>query len=102
MGALLVVTLWTAQAQDRHTQTIRGTVTDEESHEPLSGVHVFINELNKGTVTNENGEFTLVNIPVGRHSVKFSYLGYHPVEYSDVIVSTGKEVVLTVHTQRFR
>jgi len=50
------------------TQTLRGTIVDEDNKSPLIGASVSLtfNSLTKGTVTNEKGEFRFDNVPVGR------------------------------------
>ncbi len=90
-----------AQAQ---TGTIKGVVRDERG--PLAGASVTVN--NKGTTTNENGEYQLKVVP-GKHTVSVTYAGYqlysHQVNVKEnetanadaVLVSTGggEEIVLT-------
>jgi hypothetical protein len=51
------------------------------------------------TISDTIGNFRLENIPVGRYSVVCSYVGYRQELISDVIVSAGKEVVLTVEME---
>ncbi len=79
------------------TQSLRGSVKDVDSQEPLIGAIVRIPALNMGTTTDENGNFRLAGIPVGRYDIHFSYLGYEESTASDVIVTSGKEVILNLH-----
>lgn len=84
------------------TQTIRGKVVDSESQFPLIGVHVIAHdEANNShsTATDEAGDFRLEQVPVGRISISFSYLGYKDYSLSDVIVTSGKEVILNISLQ---
>lgn len=77
------------------TQTIKGLVTDSETHVPLSDAGVFI-ETRQGVLqatTDLNGRFR-VTISPGRVTVRISYLGYAEAVFRDVLVSTGKEVEL--------
>jgi hypothetical protein len=80
------------------TQTVRGTVVDKESRQPLVGAAVILVGSNplRGTVTDENGKFKLENIPLGRHDFKFSYIGYTDVLIPNVQVNAGKEIVLAI------
>lgn len=55
---------------------IHGIVTDS-NHQPLTGVTVFFIELNKGTSTNESGEYKIGNLPTGQIRVMFSSIGYN-------------------------
>lgn len=80
------------------TQTIRGTVTDSESNYPLLGTKVKITlspEKTIGAICDDDGNFILTQVPVGKHTVIFSSVGYEPKELT-VIVTSGKEVVLNV------
>lgn len=88
---------FTAPAQNA-TQTVKGVVIDQQSEIPLIGVAVEITSLEtvKGTVTDIDGNFSIANVPVGRHSIRFSYLGYNSITLPNVMVTAGKEVVLNV------
>jgi len=80
------------------TQTIRGRIIDKDSKLPLLGVNIVVASKVplKGTVTDENGEFTIKNVEVGRHDVKVSYVGYQKRNIPNVIVSSGKERIIDI------
>ncbi len=80
------------------TQTIRGTVVDQESEMVLIGATVRILEISPvmGTSTDINGRFVIENVPIGRHSIRVSYLGYEDVLLSNVLLGSAKEVVLKI------
>ncbi|MBC7383428.1 MAG: TonB-dependent receptor [Bacteroidia bacterium] len=84
-------------AQD-FTQTIRGTVIDKDSKQPLNGATVqLINETKPtGTITDEKGIFRIIKVSLGRKIVKISYLGYEDRLLSDIIVNSAKEVILNI------
>ncbi len=79
-------------------QTIRGVVQDADAKSSLPGVNVKILELDTliGAVTDENGKFRLDKVPLGRHSIRFSFIGYEEVVINNVILNSGKEVILTI------
>ena len=56
--------------------TIMGRITDEQTGEPLPGATVTIRGTSIGSVTNLNGNYTLVQVPTGTQSVVISFLGY--------------------------
>tara|TARA_R110001592_G_scaffold38190_7_gene126288 strand:+ start:8427 stop:10889 length:2463 start_codon:yes stop_codon:yes gene_type:complete len=68
------------------TGTIKGTVNEADG-ESLSGISVFIKSINKGTVTEFDGTYTLEKIPVGTYQVSFSYIGYTTVNSSVQVVA---------------
>ncbi|HRD79510.1 MAG TPA: TonB-dependent receptor [Saprospiraceae bacterium] len=100
LAALLSSTLLPAQTP--HTQTIRGIVTDKITKTPLIGVNVLLlntgDELN-GTVTDYDGSYLLEKVPMGRRSIEFSYIGYNKISLDNIVVSSGREVVLNVEME---
>ena len=88
----------TAQAQtNQTTQTIRGQVTDVASGEPMIGVTIQIeNGITMTTISDTDGNFVIDNVPVGRHSVRASYIGYEPILLKEQLVTSGKELVLNL------
>ncbi|MBN1789752.1 MAG: TonB-dependent receptor [Bacteroidales bacterium] len=80
------------------TQTIKGMVSDLDSQVLLPGATIMVIGTDPvlGTVTDADGNFRLTGIPVGRYSLKFSYVGYEPTIRSEVLVLSGKEVILQV------
>ena len=85
------------KAQD-YTQTVRGTVIDKDSKVPLVGATVIVIGSNPqiGAITDEEGRFKLLNVPIGRRDIKINYLGYNEMIVPNIIVSTGKENVLYI------
>ncbi len=55
--------------------TIKGKITDQEN-EPLAGASIYIPELNKGTVTDVNGNYEIQNIPNGEIKLQYSFVGF--------------------------
>ncbi len=78
------------------TQMIRGFVTDEDTHGGLIGATVSLQGLDAGTMTDENGSFRLAEIPVGRYSLEVSYIGYETLVISELLLESGKELVLEI------
>jgi hypothetical protein len=83
-------------AQTTATQTVRGTITDAASKAPIPGASLLVLNSNPplGTSTDPDGNFRLAPVPVGRISLRVTFLGYEPVLLKDIVVNSGKEVVL--------
>ena len=100
LGAALTMLLFPAVAgaqTNQVVQTIRGQVCDVASGEPMIGVTITVeNGTTMATVSDLDGNFEIKNVPVGRHSVRASYIGYEPVLLKEQLVSSGKELVLTL------
>lgn len=94
-GVFVVVLKASAQIP---SQTIRGVVVDEISKMPVPGATVVVSTLDpvEGTVTDLNGEFRLKNIPVGNHTLRFSMMGYEELIRPNLVLNSGKELVLQV------
>jgi len=95
--ALISAIFFTASAQEL-TQVIRGQVIDIESQSPLAfaSIAVITTDPVLGAVADENGYFRLENVPIGRHDIKVTYVGYESQMIPELMVSTGKEMVLTI------
>jgi len=80
------------------TQIIRGQVIDAESQTPVAYASFAVVTTNPpiGTITDDKGFFRLEKAPVGRHNFQVSCIGYETQLISEIMVSSGKEVVLTV------
>lgn len=77
-------------------QVVRGVVTDAASGEPLSYVTVKVQETKTGAITNEQGEFEIKDLPVGRYTIEASSVGYTPTILQEVLVSSNKDVSLEI------
>ena len=99
---VLFLSIFSHSALSQNHQTLRGTIVDKESQFPLIGVNVIINpdtEQSKGTTTDIDGSFRLEQVPVGRHNISFSYLGYEEVFLQNIEVNSGKEVILNLEME---
>ena len=85
-------------------QIVRGQVCDVASGEPIIGVTITVEDdgehqssgITMATVSDADGNFVINNVPVGRHSVRATFIGYEPVLLKEQLVSSGKELVLTL------
>ena len=79
------------------TSTISGTVLDSEARYPLPGAYVQISTLEGFmTPTDMDGRFSFADVPIGRHVVKLSFMGYESRTIDGVVLMSGRPVVLEV------
>lgn len=77
LSFILVTTL--LQQAVAQGKTVTGTVTDAASGQGLPGVTVLVKGTQVGTATGANGNYT-INVPEGRNTLTFSFIGYNTVE----------------------
>jgi hypothetical protein len=65
---------------------IAGVVRDQENKAPLPGASVMLKGTTIGTSTDEDGEYFIINVPVGTYTVEVSLIGYQAVAQTDVTV----------------
>lgn len=65
---------------------LTGHVLDEKTGEHLPFVNVQLKGTNIGTVTDESGHYFLKDIPIGKQTIVFSYVGYETLELPITIV----------------
>ncbi len=86
---------------DQPTQTIRGSIVDQQTEGPLIGANIIVvgSDPFIGASADIDGNFRLENVPTGRQTLRISYLGYEPREMPNMLVNSGKEMILTIGLQ---
>lgn len=69
--SVLILLCHISNAQNK----ITGKITDQNNM-PLIGANIFVPDMNKGTISDINGNYELSNLPNGKIKIKFSALGY--------------------------
>ncbi|MGH7542855.1 MAG: carboxypeptidase-like regulatory domain-containing protein, partial [Gemmatimonadota bacterium] len=69
------------------TGKVIGTVTDQDTSQPLVGAQVVIEGTNLGNVTNEDGYYFFNNVPVGIERVTAQYLGYQTLTQEERVLA---------------
>jgi len=88
-------------ANETPRQIIRGRVVDKSTLAPLPGATVIILGITPftGTTTDINGQFRFQPVEIGRVSLRISYIGYKEVELTNLLLNTGKELVLDIELE---
>ncbi|MBK8362264.1 MAG: TonB-dependent receptor [Bacteroidetes bacterium] len=99
-GLIILTTALFAGAQIS-SQNLRGVIVDKQSQSPIPGVTVIILDSTKnvGTTTDINGNFLIKDIPIGRVSIKAILMGYSPVILRNLILDSGKELVVNLEME---
>ena len=77
---------------------ISGTIKDAESNESLVGVSIYVEQLKQGTTTNEKGHYEL-DLPIGEHHLRVSYVGYSTLEKKINVTAKPQTFNLKLHPE---
>lgn len=91
-----VCTLYCITTMAQGTQTIRGTVTDQLLQTPVAGATIIITGTERKTVADSLGNFRFTNVAAGTYTLLISHINYTNALAGNIVVNTGKEVVLNI------
>lgn len=92
---LCMMPVWAQEEFDAH---IVGHVLDEKTGEHLPYVNVQVKGTDIGTITDESGHYFLKNLPLGRQTIIFSYVGYETEELPvNITEHTTTELKAVIH-----
>ncbi len=95
LSIYLILVLVSVAAYDAHAQTgkLSGRITDE-SGEPLPGATALVVGTTLGAAADFNGEYVILRVPPGSHSVRFSIVGYQTLIVEDVQIASNQTTTL--------
>jgi hypothetical protein len=95
---LIIVSQTTAFAQN-NAQTIRGVIVDKQSQAAIIGATINIIGTSIGSKSDDKGRYAIQQVAPGRYEVKVTYIGYKEIVIPNVVVTSGKEVVLDIQME---
>ena len=87
LGIATAAFLLSAVPAAAQTGKVTGVVTDQSTGEPLSNVSIFIDGTGRGSLTQENGRFFIINVPPGSYTLVAELIGYASERRENVAVS---------------
>src|SRR6476660_1526291 len=87
---------YSVNGQTQYTQTIRGRIVDQLLQQPIAGATIQIPGISRSVVSEDDGSFRIPDVPVGNYHLTVTHLSYKPAFAENVIVNSGKEVVLNL------
>jgi len=78
------------------TGKLVGTITDQETGNPLPGVNIIIIDTYWGASTDLDGNFLILNLPPGIYDLEISMLGYQTILKKNVKVSVDLTTNLSI------
>jgi len=82
------------------TGKISGIVKDKSDSSSLPGANVYLENTSFGAASDEQGRFTLINIPPGRYILKVDMIGYKSVKMENIIVSVNRTFSLDLELEQ--
>ena len=95
---LMVLVIFSPGYAQPPTQTLSGSIFDEVSMVPLSYASISILGTAPivGTVSDLEGRFSFIDLPIGRYDLEVSYLGYESKIIREILIQSGKESTLEI------
>ena len=80
---------------------LKGLVIDKQSEQPLEGATIeLLNADNAtGVITDFDGYFTLDNVPLGRQTIRVSFIGFESTTIPNIVITSGKAAFVTIQLQ---
>ena len=83
-------------ALSQTTGKISGIIFEEDSKDPLPGANIYLVNTSYGTASDENGRFTIINIPPGKYVLKTDMIGYKSVQMDNLVISVNRTTSLDI------
>jgi hypothetical protein len=84
----LIILLFISSSFFAQNGTLTGTVKDKNTQELIFGAKVIIENLNKGAITDENGNYKII-LETGTYNVKVVATGYVTQNQYNIVLSSG-------------
>lgn len=77
------------ELQAQTTGKVAGTVTDQETGDPLPGVNLILEGTSLGAASDADGEYYILNVPPGTYTLRAQMIGYEIVRVQDIRISVN-------------
>ncbi len=94
---LLLITVaidHTLTAQTGEHTSLTGRVIDHETQSPIHNVNILIEGTQIGTSTDEEGNFTISNVPAGTQKLLFTHINYILYTYTHIFIPGISETLI--------
>ena len=95
---IVTMVLFSSQIALAQTGSIEGQVTDAATGETIPGANIFLLELERGDVSDPDGNYLIEDIPVGSYTLTASYVGFATFQQT-VQVRDGSATVLNIELE---
>ena len=102
IGLILFLLINVSGVFSQNSGTIKGKVIDAQTRETLPFVSVIVEGTSTGKSTDENGEFTIINVPLGYIKVSVSFLGYETLLSDDYLVTNDRTPFILIELSQMQ
>jgi hypothetical protein len=97
LSILILVFASLAEAQN-YTQTVRGRITDKETHQPVAFATIALqtNGTILGAISDDAGNYRIEKVPIGRAKLQISFVGYESVAIPNLEITSGRETIVNI------
>ncbi|HMC00436.1 MAG TPA: TonB-dependent receptor [Flavobacteriaceae bacterium] len=95
MKSIIYILLLFAVTTIHSQNSIQGQIKDASSNESIAFANIYFPQLEKGTISDENGLFTINNIPTGNYKIIFSIIGYETLS-QDVSIPLSEDLLIAL------
>ena len=100
MYRYIVCFLLTCNIFAQTTGKISGVVKDKSASSPLPGANVYLENTSFGSASDNQGRFTLINIPPGKYNLKIDMIGYRSIKMENITVSINRTFFLEAELEQ--
>jgi len=79
---------------------ISGVVVDMETQQPLPFINIWLEGTTIGTISDNNGNYTIKNVSIGRYTLSAKMIGYKQLSISDITVVPKRSTIVNISLQQ--
>ena len=87
---ILCISFGTFRANAVTSGKVTGFVLDKATHDPLAGVTIRVKGTELIAISGLNGEYFILNIPLGTYTVEVQMIGYLPNQTQEFMVNSNR------------
>jgi iron complex outermembrane receptor protein len=87
-----------SRTTNAQTATLTGTIIDAQTNAKLASANLVatLQDFERGTSTNQKGEYKIENLNPGSYTITATYIGYEEKIITNVVIATGEIKILNI------
>lgn len=95
----LFIILFTTSIGFSQSGTIKGTVKDKNNNDPIIGATIVLKGIEKGTITDFDGNYSIEGVKPGVYNIEVSYIGYETASEFEIEIQGIRPTLLDFKLQ---